>query len=64
MKQLGEETGNFMDTISAIKLLEQYISAEEAESEKQKAEVILADWKSNKEEEKKILMKSIDSLLT
>jgi CHAD domain-containing protein len=62
MKKLSDETGNYMDRINAIKLLDQYLSEETDESNKNKAELILSDWKADKEQEKINLLKRIDSL--
>jgi len=62
MKKLSDETGNYMDRINSIKLLEQYLSEETDESKKNGAESILSDWKADKEREKINLLKHIDSL--
>jgi hypothetical protein len=62
MKKLSDETGNYMDRINAIRLLEQYLSDETDESNKNGAELILSDWKADKEQEKINLLKRIDSL--
>jgi hypothetical protein len=62
MKKLSEETGQFMDSISAIKLLEQYIEQEKNETDRNAANELLAKWKKDKEGEKIKLLNSIDSL--
>jgi hypothetical protein len=62
MKKLSDETGNYMDRINAIRLLEQYLSDETDESNKKEAELILSGWKVDKEQEKINLLKRIDSL--
>jgi hypothetical protein len=61
MKKLSESTGNYMDSINAIRLFEEYISSETGESKKHEAESVLAKWKANKEQEKAALLKNIDS---
>jgi hypothetical protein len=60
MKKLSDESGNFMDIISEIRLLEQYIDNVPDESKKNEAEVLLAAWKNNKEQEKIKLLGIID----
>ncbi len=62
MKKLSEETGQFMDSISAIILLEQYIEQEKNETDRNAANELLAKWKKDKEGEKIKLLNSIDSL--
>ena len=62
MKKLSDETGQFMDSISAIKLLEQYIEMEKNETNRNAANELLATWKKNKEEEKIKILNSMDSL--
>jgi hypothetical protein len=59
---MSEETGNFMDRISSINLLDQYITEETGETNKNDAQSILAEWRNRKEEEKRNLMKIIDSM--
>jgi hypothetical protein len=62
MKKLSDETGEYMDMINAIRLFEQYITEETDESKKKEAQLILADWIANKEQEKINLLRRIDSL--
>jgi hypothetical protein len=62
MKKLSDEAGNFMDRISAIRLLERYIAQETDASKKKDAELVLENWKSSKDLEKDQLLKSIDLL--
>lgn len=62
MNNLSDETGNYMDTITAIHLFEQYISEQSDESKKNEGEAILLKWKANKDHDKIHLLKSIDSL--
>ena len=62
MKKLSDETGQFMDSISAIELLEQYIEMEKNETNRNAANELLATWKKNKEEEKIKILNSMDSL--
>ena len=61
-QKMSEETGNFMDRISSINLLDQYITEETGETNKNDAQSILAEWRNRKEEEKRNLMKIIDSM--
>ena len=62
MKKLSDETGQFMDSISAIKLLEQYIKQEGDETNRKDANALLTIWKKEKEHEKIKLMNNIDTL--
>ena len=62
MKKLSDITGDYMDSINAIRLFEQYINNEPDESKKQEAQSVLAEWRANKEREKSALLKRIDSL--
>jgi hypothetical protein len=62
MKKLSDEAGNFMDRISAIKLLQRYIAHETDASKIKDAELVLESWKNSKDLEKDQLLKSIDSL--
>jgi hypothetical protein len=62
LKQLSDETGNFMDRISAINLLESYIHEETDESKRNEAASLLEEWKHMKEKEKIKLLAVIDSL--
>jgi ATP-dependent protease HslVU (ClpYQ) peptidase subunit len=62
MKKISDETGQFMDSISAIELLEQYIEMEKNETNRNAANELLATWKKNKEEEKIKILNSMISL--
>jgi len=63
-KKLGDETGNFMDRISAIRLLEQYLAEETDASKKNETESLIENWKKEKELEKIKLLQSINPLNT
>lgn len=62
MKKISDETGNFMDTCSAIKLLRLYIEQETDNAKRNDAERLQTQWENDKEEEKIKLLNSIDSL--
>ena len=62
MKKVSDETGNFMDSCSAINLLRLYIEQESDEPKRKDAEVLLTQWENNKETEKIKLLASIGSL--
>jgi len=62
MKKLSDETGYYMDRISAIRLLEQYLTEEADESKKNETELLLEKWKQDKEDEKRKLLENINSL--
>ena len=62
LKKLSDETGNFMDRISAINLLQKYIDEETDESKRSEAVSLLDSWKQSKDEEKIKLLAVIDSL--
>ena len=62
MKKVSDETGNFMDTCSAIKLLRLYIEQETDDAKRKDAEILQTQWENQKEEEKIKLLNSIDSL--
>ena len=61
-KKVSEVTGNFMDTCSAIELLEQYINEETDPSKRDDATMLLSNWKRAREEEKNALITIIDAL--
>lgn len=61
LKKVTDDTGNFMDVVSAIKLLDEYISQEPDEANRTAANVLRTRWIEEKEEEKNKLIKSIDS---
>ena len=62
MKKVSDETGNYMDTCSAIKLLRLYIEQETDDSKRKDGDVLLTQWENDKEAEKIKLLASIDSL--
>ena len=62
MKKVSDETGNFMDSCSAINLLRLYIEQESDEPKRKDAEVLLTQWENDKETEKIKLLASIGSL--
>lgn len=62
IKKVSDETGNFMDTCSAIKLLKLYIEQETDEAKRNDADILLTQWENDKEAEKIKLLTSIDSL--
>ena len=62
MKKISDETGNFMDTCSAINLLRLYIEQETDEAKRKDADKLLNQWENEKEAEKIKLLTIIDSL--
>ncbi len=62
LKRISDETGNFMDRISAIRLLEQYLDQESDESKRNESRSLLEQWQKDKEQEKSKLLQSINSL--
>jgi CHAD domain-containing protein len=62
LKRISDETGNFMDRISAIRLLEQYLDKESDESKRNESRSLLEQWQKDKEQEKSKLLQSINSL--
>jgi CHAD domain-containing protein len=62
LKRISDETGNFMDRISAIRLLGQYLDQESDESKRNESRSLLEQWQKDKEQEKSKLLQSINSL--
>jgi hypothetical protein len=61
-KELSDETGNYMDRISGIRLLEQYLAAHPDDVNSNEVAALLENWKKEKEQEKSRLLQSISSL--
>ncbi|HUQ65235.1 MAG TPA: hypothetical protein VM101_03725 [Flavitalea sp.] len=62
IKKLADTTGNYMDAVSDIQLLELYIEQEIDQAKRNAANSLLSEWIQNKDTDMKKLLKSIDTL--